>query len=86
MPLEIVAIAYVMQKTPYVFPIIGSRRLEQFKQNLEALEITLNEEQVKYLESVLPFDLGFPSNIIVSSYWPCVNYASKNISNKCVNA
>ncbi|KAL5498126.1 AAD14_3 [Sanghuangporus vaninii] len=39
-----VAIAYVMQKTPYVFPIIGGRK----------------KSKSKYLESILPFDLGFP--------------------------
>ncbi|KAF5316843.1 hypothetical protein D9758_017997 [Tetrapyrgos nigripes] len=56
-----VAIAYVMQKTPYVFPIIGGHRIEQLEQNLELLEITLTPEQIKFLESEAPpFDLGFP--------------------------
>ncbi|KZT08151.1 Aldo/keto reductase [Laetiporus sulphureus 93-53] len=59
-----VAIAYVMQKTPYVFPIIGGRRIEQLTDNIQALEIALSPEQVAYLEGVLPFDLGFPSNMI----------------------
>ncbi|ESK89649.1 arylalcohol dehydrogenase [Moniliophthora roreri MCA 2997] len=55
-----VAIAYVMQKTTYVFPIIGGRKVEQLKANLEALDISLSDEQIKYLESQLPFDIGFP--------------------------
>ncbi|KAH7911734.1 NADP-dependent oxidoreductase domain-containing protein [Hygrophoropsis aurantiaca] len=59
-----VAIAYVMQKTPYVFPIIGGRKVEQFEANLEALEITLTPEHIKALESVIPFDPGFPSAMI----------------------
>ncbi|KAL4254914.1 NADP-dependent oxidoreductase domain superfamily protein [Abortiporus biennis] len=32
------------------------------KQNIEALEIALSPEQIQYLESILPFDLGFPMN------------------------
>ena len=55
-----------MQKTPYVFPIIGGRKVEHLMSNVEALSITLSPEQVTYLESVRPFDVGFPMNIIVS--------------------
>ena len=60
-----VAIAYVMQKTPYVFPIIGGRKVEQLLGNIEALKISLSPEQIQYLESVLPFDPGFPITMIV---------------------
>ncbi|KAI0789616.1 Aldo/keto reductase [Abortiporus biennis] len=56
------AIAYVMQKAPYVFPIIGGRKVEHLYSNLEALEITLDKKHIEYLESVVPFDLGFPYN------------------------
>ncbi|EGN98172.1 hypothetical protein SERLA73DRAFT_183076 [Serpula lacrymans var. lacrymans S7.3] len=56
-----VAIAYVMQKTPYVFPIIGGRKIEQLEANIEALEISLSPDQIAYLESILPFDPGFPN-------------------------
>ncbi|KAH7911712.1 NADP-dependent oxidoreductase domain-containing protein [Hygrophoropsis aurantiaca] len=59
-----VAIAYLMQKTPYVFPIIGGRKVEYLHQNIEALDITLSAAQVEYLESVLPFDPGFPTTMI----------------------
>ncbi|KIK71548.1 hypothetical protein GYMLUDRAFT_33750 [Collybiopsis luxurians FD-317 M1] len=59
-----VAIAYVMQKTPYVFPIIGGRKVEHLVSNLEALDISLSEEQIKELESVVPFDIGFPTTMI----------------------
>jgi len=60
-----VAISYVMQKTPFVFPIIGGRKIEHLEQNLEALELSLSKEQIEYLESIIPFEVGFPSNIIV---------------------
>ncbi|KAF8550817.1 Aldo/keto reductase [Imleria badia] len=55
-----VAIAYLMQKAPYVFPIIGGRRVEQLEANVEALKIVLSPEHVKYIESILPYDPGFP--------------------------
>ncbi|KAH9947755.1 Aldo/keto reductase [Amylocystis lapponica] len=46
-----VAIAYVMQKTPYVFPIIGGRKIEHLLNNIEALEIALSAEQIARLEA-----------------------------------
>ncbi len=68
--LATVAIAYVMQKTPFVFPIIGGRKVEQLDDNIEALSIALSEEQVKYLESILPFNPGFPHSMVVSVALP----------------
>ena len=61
-----VAIAYLMQKAPFVFPIIGGRKVEHMLANLEALEISLSNEHIKYLESVVPFEAGFPYYVIVS--------------------
>ena len=63
-----VAIAYVMQKTPHVFPIVGGRKVEHLESNLEALEIVLTPEHIKYLESIIPFDPGFPTTLIVSLF------------------
>ena len=62
----VVAIAYILQKTPYVFPIIGGRKVEHLHSNLEALEIGLTQKQIAYLESILPFDPGFPYKYFVS--------------------
>ncbi|KAK7047891.1 putative aryl-alcohol dehydrogenase aad14 [Paramarasmius palmivorus] len=59
-----VAIAYVMQKAPYVFPIVGGRKVEHLQQNLEALDINLTAEQIKSLEGQVPFDVGFPMSLI----------------------
>ena len=63
----IVAIAYLLHKTPYVFPIVGGRKIDQLEANLDALRISLTPEHMKYLESVLPFDPGFPNWMIVST-------------------
>ncbi|KAF7979846.1 hypothetical protein HWV62_40593 [Athelia sp. TMB] len=62
--IQAVAIAYHLHKTPYVFPVIGSRSAANLRRNIEALEITLTEAQIAYLESVLPFDIGFPGWLI----------------------
>jgi len=59
-----VAIAYVMQKTTHVFPIIGGRKVEHLMANIEALSIALTEVQIKELEAVIPFDAGFPHNFL----------------------
>ncbi|KAG7439307.1 aryl-alcohol dehydrogenase [NADP+] [Guyanagaster necrorhizus] len=59
-----VALAYVMQKARYVFPLVGGRKVENLVANLEPLDITLSKEQVEYLESVLPFDPGSPNVMI----------------------
>jgi aryl-alcohol dehydrogenase-like predicted oxidoreductase len=55
-----VAQAYVMHKTPYVFPIVGGRTVDHLKANIEALNLSLSEEDIKEIESAVPFDHGFP--------------------------
>ena len=62
-----VALAYVMQKVPYVFPIVGARKVEHLLANVEALDIALSEEHVQYLESVVPFNPGFPNIVCVGT-------------------
>ena len=74
--LNAVAIAYVMQKTPYVFPIIGGRKVEHLMSNLEALDITLSPAQIAYLEGILPFDRGFLYNYFASRSICGLEYAA----------
>ncbi|AJV23017.2 Aad16p [Saccharomyces cerevisiae YJM1385] len=59
-----IAIAYVRSKAKKVFPLVGGRKIEHLKQNIEALSIKLTPEQIEYLESIVPFDVGFPTNFI----------------------
>ena len=59
-----VALAYVMNKTPYVFPIIGGRKIEHLKGNIEGLSLTLTEEDIKEIEDANAFDVGFPHNFL----------------------
>ena len=59
-----IALAYVMHKSPYVFPVIGGRKVEHLKSNIEALSIELSDEEVDEIESAAPFDVGFPLNFL----------------------
>ncbi|EXJ79505.1 aryl-alcohol dehydrogenase AAD14 [Capronia coronata CBS 617.96] len=63
--LSSIALAYLRQKAPgQVFPLVGGRKIEHLMDNINSLSITLTDDQVEYLESVQPFDMGFPCNFI----------------------
>jgi len=59
-----VALAYVMQKTRNVFPIVGGRKVEHLHDNIKGLSIHLSDKQIQELESVKAFDPGFPTTMI----------------------
>lgn len=59
-----IALAYVMKKARNVFPLIGCRKPSHLEDNIKALSIRLTDSQVKYIESVKSFDIGFPLNFI----------------------
>lgn len=59
-----VALAYVMHKTPYVFPIVGGRKVDHLKGNIEALSLELSDDDMKEIEEATPFDIGFPHSMI----------------------
>lgn len=59
-----IALAYVMCKSPNVFPIVGGRKVEHLHDNIQALSIRLTEKQIQFLESATEFDVGFPNNFI----------------------
>jgi len=59
-----IALAYVMHKQPYVFPIIGGRKIEHLKSNIEALGVELTDDEIDEIESAEPFDHGFPVSFI----------------------
>ncbi|KAI9442874.1 NADP-dependent oxidoreductase domain-containing protein [Lactarius psammicola] len=68
-----VAIAYHLLKTPYVFPIIGGRKVEQLRENLQALDISLTPEQMNRIESTKPFEPDFSYSVFANSLddaWP----------------
>lgn len=59
-----IALAYVMQKTTYVFPIVGGRKVDHLKGNIEALSLQLSEEEIAEIEAAIDFDVGFPLNFL----------------------
>ncbi|KAJ3495708.1 hypothetical protein NLG97_g3203 [Lecanicillium saksenae] len=59
-----VAVAYVMHKAPYVFPVLGGRKIEHVRANIDALSVELSPEDMKEIEAAVPFDLGFPNNFL----------------------
>lgn len=66
------ALAYVMHKTPNVFPIVGQRKVEHLKANIDALSIQLSKEDLAEIDTAIPFDVGFPMSFIFrgSDYTP----------------
>lgn len=65
-----IALAYLMHKTPYVFPICGGRKVEHLKGNIEALGVRLEQEDMDEIEAAVPFDLGFPHNFAIAMGGP----------------
>lgn len=59
-----IAMAYVMQKAPYVFPLVGGRKVEHITENIDALNVDLTEEDVAKIDSAYNFDPGFPHNLL----------------------
>ncbi len=59
-----VALAYVMHKSPYVFPIVGGRKVDHLKGNIAALGLELSAEDIAEIEGATPFDPGFPLNFL----------------------
>ncbi|KAI4242540.1 MAG: hypothetical protein L6R42_010972 [Xanthoria sp. 1 TBL-2021] len=59
-----IALRYVMHKSPNVYPIVGGRKIEHLKGNIEALAIELTDEEVDEIDAALPFDVGFPMSML----------------------
>ncbi|KAL2038912.1 hypothetical protein N7G274_008252 [Stereocaulon virgatum] len=59
-----IALAYVMHKSPYVFPIVGGRKIEHLKSNIEGLGIELSDGEIDEIEDAAPFDVGFPLSFL----------------------
>lgn len=59
-----VALAYIIHKAPYVFPIVGGRTIEHLKGNIEALALELTPDDIAEIEGAVEFDVGFPLNFL----------------------
>ncbi|KAK9323504.1 NADP-dependent oxidoreductase domain-containing protein [Lipomyces orientalis] len=78
-----VALAYVMHKAPYVFPIVGGRNLAHLKGNIEALSVELSDEEIDDIEAAYPFDIGFPMSMLFGLHDP--TYYKTRMTSKDIN-
>lgn len=53
-PMDALALAWVLSRPGVTSPIIGPRTMEQFEANLKALEVQLSEEDLKRLDELSP--------------------------------
>ncbi|MCW2898193.1 MAG: putative oxidoreductase, aryl-alcohol dehydrogenase like protein [Streptosporangiaceae bacterium] len=59
-----VAIAWTRARSRAVHPIVGARTAEQLKDNLNALDVTLQGDAVRRLDGAAEFTLGVPGDFI----------------------
>ncbi len=59
-PAAHVALKWTTQQGFSSIPIVGATKVTQVEENLKALEITLDENQLKRLDEVSKIELGFP--------------------------
>uniref|UniRef100_A0A060T603 ARAD1B15708p n=1 Tax=Blastobotrys adeninivorans TaxID=409370 RepID=A0A060T603_BLAAD len=62
-----VALAYVRSKAPYVFPIVGARKVSHIQGSIDGLKVTLSKEEIEEIESTYEFDFGFPHSFLSGS-------------------
>ena len=63
-PLLHIALAYVMHKTIYVFPILGGRKVDHVAGSIGALSVALWPEEMGEIEAAYEFDPGFPHTFL----------------------
>lgn len=63
-----IAINWVRQRPFHIIPILGARTEKQLRDNLGCLDFELTREQVQYLDSASPIDLGFPNSFLSSDH------------------
>ena len=56
--------AYIMHKSPYVFPIVGGRKVSHLEGNIKALSLELSDEDMKAIDEAYDFKIGFPMDFI----------------------
>jgi aryl-alcohol dehydrogenase-like predicted oxidoreductase len=55
-----VALKWTMQQSLSVIPIVGATKLQQLEKNLQTIDVTIPEEDMKHLNEVSAIDMGFP--------------------------
>jgi aryl-alcohol dehydrogenase-like predicted oxidoreductase len=63
-----VAVSWVKQQPGTIVPLIGARNVEQLRDNLGALDVTLGPEHLERLDEVSRVEPGFPHDFLSQDY------------------
>jgi len=63
-PMTSIALAYVLHKAPYTFPIVGGRSVAHLKSNIAALDLRLTADEIKEIDGAYGFEMGFPHSFL----------------------
>jgi aryl-alcohol dehydrogenase-like predicted oxidoreductase len=74
-----IALAYLMLKTTFVFPIVGCTKAEHLSSNIEALGIELTGAEMHEIEQAYPFDHGFPHTFLSGSWFEGPDAESRQV-------
>jgi aryl-alcohol dehydrogenase-like predicted oxidoreductase len=58
-----IALAWLRQRRNPIIPIVGARKLDQLRANLEIVNIELSDQQIQRLDEVSKIELGFPHDL-----------------------
>ena len=67
--LHAIALAYCMQKAPFVFPIVGCRSVHHLQNSIDALAVRLDDEDVAEVDDGYAFRHGFPHEFLSGSLY-----------------
>jgi len=57
-----VALQWTMSKGFSCIPIVGATKVDQLKENLKTVDVTLSQEHIQKLDDVSKIELGFPGD------------------------
>ncbi|MDC7225915.1 MAG: aldo/keto reductase [Spirochaetales bacterium] len=63
-PASQISLAWLLKKTPCIFPLIGARKMDQLKDNLKAVELSLSDEDEAVLNKVSSTGTPYPYSFI----------------------
>ncbi|OJJ98575.1 hypothetical protein ASPACDRAFT_122437 [Aspergillus aculeatus ATCC 16872] len=79
-----IALSYIIHKAPYVFPIVGARKVDHLQGSINGLRVQLSEQEVEHIESAYEFDHGFPHTFLSGTMFdhsrPRTAYHAKDVS------
>lgn len=67
--IQAVALQYVRYKAPYVIALIGGRKVEHLAGNIAALELALEDEDLKEIDGAYEFEHGFPHEFLSGDHF-----------------